>query len=69
MNIGPPNIVPFICALCGAQFNELNGRKCSRCGKLACRYHFFRGWVKGQKGICSGCLSPSKEKSNLDEKK
>jgi hypothetical protein len=54
------NIVPFTCAICGSKFGELNGRKCSKCGKLACRHHFLRGWLKGLKGVCSVCLSSAK---------
>ena len=63
------NIVPFTCALCGAKFGELSGRKCSRCGKLACRHHFFKGWLKGLKGVCSNCLISAKQKSKFPEKK
>jgi hypothetical protein len=63
------NIVPFTCAICGTKFGELNGRKCLRCGKLACRHHFLRGWLKGLKGVCSVCLSSAKSSSSLAEKK
>jgi hypothetical protein len=63
------NIVPFTCALCGAKFGELSGRKCSRCGKLACRHHFFKGWLKGLKGVCSNCLISATQKSKFPEKK
>jgi len=64
------HIVPFTCAICGSKFDPLDGRKCSRCGKLACRSHFWRGWFKGLIGVCSACLSSAKPtRASSSEKK
>jgi hypothetical protein len=64
------SIVSFTCAICGAKFSELEGRKCLQCGKLACRHHFWRAWFKGARGICSVCLSATKSREpDAPEKK
>ncbi len=52
-------IIPFTCAICSAKFNELAGGRCSKCGKIVCQHHFFKGWLKGQNRVCSKCLEPS----------
>jgi hypothetical protein len=48
-------IVPFTCAICGAKFHELDGGKCEKCGKLACRRHFRTGLFKPLSRTCSQC--------------
>jgi hypothetical protein len=56
MGIPSVSVIPFTCAICGAQVHELAGGKCSKCGKIVCRHHFFKGRLKGQNRVCSGCL-------------
>ena len=70
MQLRPFHIVPFTCAICGAKFGELGGKKCLSCGKLACSYHFWWGWLKGESRTCSICLNASKpDKQDAPEKK
>jgi hypothetical protein len=47
-------IVPFQCAICRGLFHELEGGRCSMCGKIVCRGHLHASLpAKGY--VCSEC--------------
>jgi hypothetical protein len=54
------DVVPFLCEICGGPFHELEGGRCSGCGKMVCREHLHMG-VSPHAYLCSECDGTARE--------
>jgi hypothetical protein len=66
------NIVPWICHICGGNFDKLDGGICIRCNGVTCQSYlnlFEKNNQQESLLVCDRCLTEEEQKTGIYKKK